>query len=193
MSTRASEGMELLAEHQVLEDQFVMSAAGQRHRADEYNDHLQHASILSFSANQAFRDLTSKRIERIAAPTATSRTALAKGLRELTLGELRQHIGCRPPANRLDRQVALRYHLTWALPWATLALTFFALAVVSVWRGGRMGLCVIASAEYFCTTSCCSRAERMHWTAHCRCTRPRGSLMSSLWPHLRHWRRPLRG
>jgi hypothetical protein len=38
----------LLAEREVLEDQFVMSAAGQRQRADEYDDHLQHASILSF-------------------------------------------------------------------------------------------------------------------------------------------------
>jgi hypothetical protein len=32
---------------QVLEDQFVMSAAGQHQRADEYKDHLEHASILS--------------------------------------------------------------------------------------------------------------------------------------------------
>jgi hypothetical protein len=30
-----------------LEDRFVMSAAGQHQRADEYKDHLKHASILS--------------------------------------------------------------------------------------------------------------------------------------------------
>jgi hypothetical protein len=44
----ASQRVELLAEREVLEDQFVMSVAGQRQGADEYKDHLQHASILSF-------------------------------------------------------------------------------------------------------------------------------------------------
>ena len=44
----ASQRVELLAEREVLEDQFVMSLAGQRQGADEYKDHLQHASILSF-------------------------------------------------------------------------------------------------------------------------------------------------
>ncbi len=50
---RASQRVELLAEREVLEDQFVMSAAGQRQRADEYKDHLQHASILSFSEQRS--------------------------------------------------------------------------------------------------------------------------------------------
>ena len=45
---RASQRVELLTEREVLEDQFVMSAAGQRQRAHEYKDHLQHAAILSF-------------------------------------------------------------------------------------------------------------------------------------------------
>jgi hypothetical protein len=44
----ASQRVELLTEREVLEDQFVMSAAGQRQRADEYKELLQHASILSF-------------------------------------------------------------------------------------------------------------------------------------------------
>ena len=44
----ASQRMELLAEREVFEDQLVMSAAGQRQRANHYNDHLQHASILPF-------------------------------------------------------------------------------------------------------------------------------------------------
>ena len=35
----ASQRVELLAEREVLEDQFVMSAAGQREPADEYEDH----------------------------------------------------------------------------------------------------------------------------------------------------------
>ena len=38
----------MLAEREVLEDQFMMSAAGQRYGADKYSDRLQHASILSF-------------------------------------------------------------------------------------------------------------------------------------------------
>jgi hypothetical protein len=45
---RAFQRAELLAEREVLEDQFMMSAAGQRYGADKYNDHLQHAPILSF-------------------------------------------------------------------------------------------------------------------------------------------------
>jgi hypothetical protein len=45
---RASQRIELLAEGEVLEDQFVMSPAGQRQRANEHKDHLQHASIVSF-------------------------------------------------------------------------------------------------------------------------------------------------
>jgi hypothetical protein len=45
---RAFQHAELLAEREVLEDQFMMSAAGQRYGADKYNDHLQHESILSF-------------------------------------------------------------------------------------------------------------------------------------------------
>jgi len=36
------------AEREVLEDQFVMSAAGQGQRANEYKDHLQHMPIVSF-------------------------------------------------------------------------------------------------------------------------------------------------
>jgi len=40
--------VQLLAEREVLEDQFVMSAAGQRQRANEYKDHLKHMQILSF-------------------------------------------------------------------------------------------------------------------------------------------------
>jgi hypothetical protein len=40
--THASARVELLAEREVLEDQFVMSAAGQRQRANEYKDHLKH-------------------------------------------------------------------------------------------------------------------------------------------------------
>ena len=50
---------ELLAEREVLEDQFMMSAAGQRYRADKYNDHLQHASILSFLRGATSRMCTS--------------------------------------------------------------------------------------------------------------------------------------
>jgi hypothetical protein len=37
---RAFPRAELLAEREVLEDQFMMSAAGQRQRADEYTDRL---------------------------------------------------------------------------------------------------------------------------------------------------------
>jgi hypothetical protein len=44
----ASQRIELLAEREVFEDQLVMSAAGQRQRANDDNDHLRHASILSF-------------------------------------------------------------------------------------------------------------------------------------------------
>lgn len=44
----AFQRVKLLAEREVLEDQFVVSAAGQRQRADEYNGHLQHMSILPF-------------------------------------------------------------------------------------------------------------------------------------------------
>jgi hypothetical protein len=44
----ASQRVEFLAEYEVLEDQFVMSAARQRERADQDKDHLQHAWILSF-------------------------------------------------------------------------------------------------------------------------------------------------
>jgi hypothetical protein len=40
--------VELLTEREVLEDQFMMSAAGQHQRADDYKDYLQHASIVSF-------------------------------------------------------------------------------------------------------------------------------------------------
>jgi hypothetical protein len=44
----ASERAELLAQGEVLEHQFVMSAAGHRQRSAKYKDHLQHPSILSF-------------------------------------------------------------------------------------------------------------------------------------------------
>ena len=44
---RASQRVELLAEREVLEDQFVMSAAGQRQRAEEYKERLQHMSIVA--------------------------------------------------------------------------------------------------------------------------------------------------
>jgi len=47
-AARTFQSVELLAEREVLEDQFMMSAAGQHQRADEYKDHLQHGSILSF-------------------------------------------------------------------------------------------------------------------------------------------------
>ena len=43
----ASESVQLLAEREVLKDQFVMPAAGQRHSAHEDEDNLQHASILA--------------------------------------------------------------------------------------------------------------------------------------------------
>ena len=43
----ASERVQLLAEREVLQDQFVMPAASQRQRAQEDEDDLQHASILS--------------------------------------------------------------------------------------------------------------------------------------------------
>jgi hypothetical protein len=43
----ASQRVELLAEREVLEDQFVMSAEGQHEPADEDEDDLKHASILS--------------------------------------------------------------------------------------------------------------------------------------------------
>ena len=49
---RASQRVELLAEREVLEDQFVMSATGQHQRPDEDQDHLPHASILSFFARR---------------------------------------------------------------------------------------------------------------------------------------------
>ena len=41
---------ELLAQRDVLEDQFVMAAAGQRERADTQQDRLQHAPIVSCAA-----------------------------------------------------------------------------------------------------------------------------------------------
>jgi len=44
----ASQRVELLPERKVLEDEFVPSVAGQCQRADEYQNHLRHASILSF-------------------------------------------------------------------------------------------------------------------------------------------------
>ena len=47
-AARAFQAVELLAEREVLEDQFVMSAAGQPQRADENKDHLQHAKTVSF-------------------------------------------------------------------------------------------------------------------------------------------------
>ena len=43
----ASQRVELLPEREILDDQFVMSATGQRHSADEEKDGLKHASILS--------------------------------------------------------------------------------------------------------------------------------------------------
>ena len=43
----AFEGVELLAEREVLEDQFAMAAAGQRQRTNENKDDFQHASILA--------------------------------------------------------------------------------------------------------------------------------------------------
>ena len=45
---RAFQRVKLLAEREVLEDQFVVSATGQGQRADEHKDYLQHMSILSF-------------------------------------------------------------------------------------------------------------------------------------------------
>ena len=45
---RAFQRVKLLAEREVLEDQFVMSATGQRQRAEEYKGHLQHMSIVAF-------------------------------------------------------------------------------------------------------------------------------------------------
>jgi hypothetical protein len=45
---RTFQGGELLAKREVLQDQFAMSAAGQRNAADQDKDHAQHASILSF-------------------------------------------------------------------------------------------------------------------------------------------------
>jgi hypothetical protein len=43
----AFQRVELLPEREILEDEFVMSATGQRHSADEEKDGLKHASILS--------------------------------------------------------------------------------------------------------------------------------------------------
>ena len=43
----ASQRVELLPEREILDDQFVRSATGQRHSADEEKDGLKHASILS--------------------------------------------------------------------------------------------------------------------------------------------------
>jgi hypothetical protein len=43
----ASQRVELLPERKILEDELVMSPAGQRQRADEEKDHLKHAWILS--------------------------------------------------------------------------------------------------------------------------------------------------
>jgi hypothetical protein len=45
---RAFQRVKLLAEREVLENQFVMSATGQRQRAEEYKGHLQHLSIVAF-------------------------------------------------------------------------------------------------------------------------------------------------
>jgi hypothetical protein len=44
--------VQLLAEREVLEDQFAMSAEGQHEPADQDEDDLQHASILSVSRAQ---------------------------------------------------------------------------------------------------------------------------------------------
>ena len=54
-AARAFQCVELLAEREVLEDEFVMSAAGQPEPADAYKDHTQHASILSFCARRVNR------------------------------------------------------------------------------------------------------------------------------------------
>jgi hypothetical protein len=51
----ASARVELLAEREVLEDQFVMSAASQRQRAGQYKDRVQHAPILLFSTRRINR------------------------------------------------------------------------------------------------------------------------------------------
>jgi hypothetical protein len=45
---RPSQRIELLPEREILKDQFVVSAAGQPQRSDQYKDRLHHASILSF-------------------------------------------------------------------------------------------------------------------------------------------------
>jgi hypothetical protein len=45
---RAFQCVELVAEREVLEDQFAMSAAGQRQCPNEYKNHLQHMPIVSF-------------------------------------------------------------------------------------------------------------------------------------------------
>ena len=47
--------IELLAEREVFEGQLVMSAAGQRQHANDDEDHLQHASILSCYVRQINR------------------------------------------------------------------------------------------------------------------------------------------
>jgi hypothetical protein len=46
-AARAFQCVELLAEREVLEDQLVMSATDQCQGVDEYEDHVQHVSILS--------------------------------------------------------------------------------------------------------------------------------------------------
>jgi len=56
---RAPQRGQLLAQCEVLEDQFVMSAASQRQGGDDYNDRLQHAPILSFYASRINRRLAS--------------------------------------------------------------------------------------------------------------------------------------
>jgi hypothetical protein len=54
--------VELLAKGEVLKHQFVMSAAGQRQGADEDDNQLQHALIVSFSHRRSKRDCAPVRI-----------------------------------------------------------------------------------------------------------------------------------
>jgi len=97
------------------------------------------------AANQAFREFTFRRIVRD--ESASTRT-LPKGPNELTLAELRQRLRSRPDADRVDRNIEFTYHMVLALPWATLALAFFALSV-NQWRIRRVGLCAIAFSTCF--------------------------------------------
>jgi hypothetical protein len=95
-------------------------------------------------ANQAFRELAFRQISPDPPGASQPRRPLARGVNELTVGELKQQMRASSPGDPVAPIVPFVYYQRWALASATAVMMLFALATIARWPIGRIGGLAVA-------------------------------------------------